>query len=105
MAIVVQAGSESAVARQLRSERPDGFALATEPSDAGQVVLAVPSPEALRRDPEVVLRVVDEAGPGDEPLVIVIEAAEELRDDELAAVRDAAARTSRPVVLRIIQDG
>jgi hypothetical protein len=37
--------------------------------------------------------------------VIVIEAAEELRDDELAPVLDAAARAPRPVILRIVRDG
>jgi hypothetical protein len=35
----------------------------------------------------------------------VVEAAEELRDDELAAVLDAAGHTSRAVILRVIRDG
>ena len=34
--------------------------------------------------------------------MIVIEAAEELREDELAAVLDAAARADRAVVLRVM---
>jgi hypothetical protein len=49
--------------------------------------------------------VVGGAGGGVEPLVIVIEAAEELRSDELAVVVDAASHTSRPVILRIMRDG
>jgi len=36
--------------------------------------------------------------------MIEVEAAEELRDDELAAVLDAAGHTSRPVILRIIRN-
>jgi len=65
----------------------------------------VPSPETLSREPEEVRRVIDAAGSGAEPLVVVVEAAEELRDDELAAVLDAADRTSRAVILRVVGDG
>jgi hypothetical protein len=71
------------------------------PPDVGRVVLSVPSPEALTRDQDEVRRVIDGAGPGDEPLVVVVEAAEELRDDELAVVLDAADRAPRPVVLHV----
>jgi hypothetical protein len=71
------------------------------PPDVGRVVLSVPSPEALTRDQDEVRRVIDGAGPGDEPLVVVVEAAEELRDDELAVVLDAADRAARPVVLHV----
>jgi hypothetical protein len=76
-----------------------------EAAAAGQIVLSVPSPEALAREPETVRRVVGQAGTGTEPLVIVVEAAEELRDEELAAVLRAAGHTSRAVILRIISDG
>jgi hypothetical protein len=71
------------------------------PPDVGQVVLSVPSPESLTREQDDVRRVIDRAGPGDEPLVVVVEAAEELRDDELAVVLDAADRAPRPVVLHV----
>ena len=71
------------------------------PPDTGHVVLSVPSPETLTREPENVRRVIDGAGAGDDPLVVVIEAAEELREDELAVVLDAADRTPRPVVLHV----
>jgi hypothetical protein len=76
-----------------------------EPPAAGQVVLAVPSPEALASDPDEVRRVIAHAGTGTEPLVVLVEAAEELREDELAAVLDAAGHTSRAVILRIVGDG
>jgi hypothetical protein len=35
---------------------------------------------------------------------VVVEAAEEIRDDELAAVVEAANHSPRPVILRIIRD-
>jgi hypothetical protein len=76
-----------------------------EAAGAGQIVLSVPSPEALARDPETIRRVIGQAGTGTEPLVVVVEAAEELRDEELAAVLQAAGHTSRAVILRIIGDG
>jgi hypothetical protein len=75
-----------------------------EPPAAGQVVLSVPSPEALQREAGEVRRVIGQAGTGVEPLVVEVEAAEELREDELAAVLDATSHTSRAVILRIIRD-
>ena len=75
-----------------------------EPPDAGQVVLSVPSPEALEREAGEVRRVIGQAGTGVEPLVIVVGAAEELREDELAVVLDAAGHSSRAVILRMIRD-
>jgi hypothetical protein len=75
-----------------------------EPPAAGEVVLAVPAPQALRRDPDAVHRVLDLAETGTEPLVVVIEAAEELTDSDLGLVLDAARRAPRPVILRIIRD-
>lgn len=64
----------------------------------------MPSPETLTREADEVRRVIREAGTGVKPLMIVVEAAEELRDEELAAVLDAAGHTSRPVILRVIAD-
>ena len=74
------------------------------PPDAGEVVLSAPSPEALSRESAEVGRVIDRAGTGTEPLVIVIDDAEELRDEELAPLVQAAARSSRPVILRVIRN-
>jgi hypothetical protein len=76
-----------------------------EGGGSGQVVLSVPSPEGLARDPDEVHRVVAQAGTGVEPLVVVVEAAEELRDDVLVVVVEAARHTSRPVILRVMRDG
>ena len=112
--LIIQVARGGAVARQLERDRPADVALDTRPADengrieppeAGRVVLSVPSPETLTREPEEVRRVIDDAGPGPEPLVVVIEAADELRADELAVVLDAADRTSRPVILRVVGDG
>lgn len=76
-----------------------------EPPVAGQVVLSVPSPEALRRQADELAQLIDAAGTSTEPIVVVVEAAEVLRDDELAAVAAAARRAQRPVILRVIRDG
>jgi hypothetical protein len=81
--------------------RPDG---SLGPPEAGEVVMSVPSPEALRREKQQLREIVRETDTGDEPLVIVVEAAEELREDELLAVLDAAVEASRPVILRIQAD-
>jgi len=72
---------------------------------AGQVVMSLPSPEALAREAGEVRRVIARAGTGVEPLVIVVEAAEELREEELAATLDAAGRAPRAVILRVVRDG
>lgn len=76
-----------------------------DPPAAGQVVLSVPSPEALQREAATVRRVIGQAGTGVEPVVVVVEVAEELREEELSAVLDAANHTSRAVILRVIGDG
>jgi len=75
-----------------------------DPPPAGEVILSVPSPEALRRDRQELADAIEQAVTGDEPLVIVVEAAEELREDELAVVLDAADRADRVVILRVMTD-
>jgi hypothetical protein len=116
--LIVQVARGSAVERQLAANPPHGLISGEvvvdvgytaadghlEPPAAGTVVLSVPSPEALAREADEVRRVIAHVGTGVEPLVVVVEAAEELRDDELAAVLEAAGHTSRPVILRIIRD-
>ena len=67
-------------------------------------MLSVASPEALSREPDEVHRAITTAHTGTEPLVIVIEDAEELREEQLAPVAQAAARSSRAVILRVIRD-
>ena len=116
--LIIQVARGSAVERQLATSPPQGLAGGEvvvetgsttadghlDPSDAGDVVLSVPSPEALAREADEVRRVVAHAGTGVEPLVVVVQAAEELRDDELAAVVEATGHASRPVILRILRD-
>jgi hypothetical protein len=117
--LIIQVPRGGLVDKQLSEQAPPSLAggevvvqaLATDaegnldPPAAGEVVLAVPAPEALSREASEVRRVITQAGTGVEPLVVVIEAAEELREDELAAVLDAARRAPRPVILRVIRNG
>ena len=117
--LIIQLPRGGAVDRQFSADAPPSVARGDvlvergqtdshghlEPPAAGQVVLSVPSPEALEHDAAEVRRVIGQAGTGAEPLVVVIEAAEELREVELAAILDAADHTSRVVMLRIIRDG
>jgi hypothetical protein len=77
---------------------------ALEPPEAGSVVLSFSSPEALARESDEVHRVLTRSESG-APLVVVIEDAEELRDEELAAVVAAGKRTPLPVILRVIRGG
>jgi hypothetical protein len=114
--LIIEVPAGSPVERQLRSEAPASVAageavIAAGPTDAlgnleaesaGEVVLSVPSPEALR-EPDQVRSVIARAGTGVEPLVIVVEVAEELRDDELSAAVAAADHTERPVILRVVR--
>jgi hypothetical protein len=113
--LIVQVPAGSSVEAALRREPPPGVAGGAavvetlpagadgrlEPPEAGEVVMSVLGPEGLRRDADTLRRVVDEAGTGSKPLVVLVEAAEELRDDELAPVLDAAARSRRPLILRV----
>jgi hypothetical protein len=117
-ALIIQVARDGAVERQLRGARPRSLAGgevvveagpadeagALVPPDHGEVVLSVPSPEALARERDEVHRVIGQAGRGDEPLVVVVEAAEEVRDEELAALVEAASQSPRAVILRVIRD-
>lgn len=117
--LIIQVPRGGAVDRQLGERAPqavtDGHVVVEagatdahghlEPPAVGKVVMSLPSPEALAREAAEVRRVIANAGTGAEPLVVVAEAAEELRDDELAAIVEAAAHTSRAVILRILRDG
>ncbi len=112
--LIIQVPRGSALERQLGEAPPSGGEIVVETgaTDAegnlealsgGEVVLSVPSPEGLAREAGEVRRVIAQAGTGTAPLVVVIEAAEELRDDELAPVLEATAHTSRAVILRVIR--
>jgi hypothetical protein len=115
VSVIVQVPAGSAVDRQLRDDPPPSVTsgrAVTEPVPAdaegrivppegGNVVLSFLSPEALRREPEQVRREVLDAG-SDEPPVVVVEVAEELREDELAVVVQAADLAKRVVLLCIL---
>jgi hypothetical protein len=116
--LILQLARGGAVDRRLADDAPDSVArgevaIDHAPADShghveggsGQVVLSVPSPQGLSREADEVRRVIAGAGGGVEPLVVVVEAAEELGDDELGVVVEAAGHTSRPVILRIMRDG
>lgn len=74
------------------------------PPEAGEIVLSVPSPEELRREAYQIQGIIRDAPDKHEPLVIIVEAAEWLREEELAAVLDAAADAQRPVIIRVMAD-
>lgn len=75
-----------------------------EPPEAGEVVLSVLSPEGLRQ-PDEVRQAIGSAPAGHAPLVILVGAAEELREDELGVVLDAVTEAPQPVILRVLADG
>jgi hypothetical protein len=116
--LIVQLARDGSVDRRLREEPPPSVVSGRVildhilagpggrlgPPEAGEVVLSVLSPEAFARDPQEVKDAVGGAGESDEPAVILVEAAEELREDELDAVLDAADRAQRVVILRVMAD-
>jgi hypothetical protein len=102
--VIVQTLRDGPVARQLSDARPPSVVVETFPAGelpaAGHVVMSVLSPESLRRDRAELDRALEVRGT--EPPVVVIDAAEELREDELAAVVDAARhRRVETVILRV----
>lgn len=117
--LIIEVPRGSAVERQLAANPPEAVTSGSvvviegptdvhgdlEAESAGEVVMSVLSPEALAREADEVRRVLRQAGAGAEPLVVVVEAAEELREDELAAVIDAAGHASRSVILRVVREG
>lgn len=116
--LIVQLPRDGAVDRQFRNDPPPSVTSGRVtlehvagdvegrlgPPEAGEVVMSVLSPEALKRDGQQVQDVVRRAADTDEPLVITVQAAEELREDELAAVLAATAHTHRRVILRVMAD-
>jgi len=116
--VIVQLPRGGAVDRHFRADPPpsvaDGRVVLDHirgdadgclgPPDAGEVIMSVLSPEALTRERRQVQDVVRRAT-GAEPLVIIVQAAAELREDQLAVVLAAAGHTHRPVILRIMGSG
>ena len=116
-ALIIQVPRDGPLDRQLSQEPPSSLSSAEVvvervQADAegaigaphgGEVVLSMLSPASLAREPDEVRHVIDRAGDGVEPLVIVVEVAEELLDEQLVPVIDAAERAKRPVILRVIR--
>jgi hypothetical protein len=116
--LIIQLPRGSAIARQVSGEPPPSVAsgdvvVQLGPTDAqghlvapsaGQVVLSVPSPESLEREAGDVRRAIGQSGTGVEPLIVVVEAAEQIREEELDVLLAAARRSSRAVIVRIIRD-
>jgi hypothetical protein len=114
--LIVQVPRGSAIERQLRDQPPASLTagdvlVQTGPTDAdgileesaGDVVLALAAPEGLARHVSELGRVLDRAGSGTAPLVVVIEAGEELVEAEVAPLVAAARKARRIVILRIIR--
>lgn len=114
--LIVQVPRGSAIERQLRDRCPasltaDDVVVQTGPTDprgvleemGGEVVFAIPAPQELGRQAAELKRVLDEAGSGTAPLVVVVDAGEELLDEEAAPLVGAARGAHRPVILRIIR--
>jgi hypothetical protein len=115
--VIVELARDGAVDRNLRADMPSSISSgrvvldhlpadvngSLGPPPAGQVVLSVPSPEALREQDEV-RRSVADTDTGDEPPVIIVEAGEFLREDELAPVLEAADLADKTVIVRILTD-
>ena len=115
--VIVQLPHDSAIDHELRSYplpsvasgqvvldhvRP-GADGRLEPPEASEIVMSVPSPEGLRQ-PSEVRDIIEQAPDKRKPLMIIVEAAEELREEELAAVVDAAEHAHRLVIIRIMAD-
>jgi hypothetical protein len=83
---------------------PAGAGGSLEPPDAGEIILSVLSPEAFKAEPDEVQAAVAGAAPGEQALVILVEAAEYLREDELAVVLDAAKGSHRLIIVRVMAD-
>ena len=89
--------------RVLVEHLPAGADGKLEPPSAGEIILTYPSPEALRREQGEVERFILAADDEGGPLVVLIDGAEFLRDDELESALAAAAQTERMVILRILE--
>jgi hypothetical protein len=116
--LILQLARDSALDHALRADPPPSVAggrVVLEhvpryadgrlgPPAAGEIVMSVLSPEALTQQRAEVRDVVSGAPDRHEPLVIIVQAAGDLREDELAVVLDAAARTDRAVIMRVMAD-
>jgi hypothetical protein len=115
--VIIELARDGALDRNLRTDPPPSVSSGRvvldhlkadengrlEVPEGGEVVLSVLSPETLRERLEVEDAITG-TDTGGQPPVIVVEAAEYLREDELSAVLDAAERVQRAIILRIMAD-
>jgi hypothetical protein len=113
--VIIQLPAGSVIDRQLEQDPPpsvtSGRAVVErlpaaadgtiEPPEAARVVLSFLSPEALIREAEQIRHEVQRIG-GTEPPVVVVQVAEELREDELAVLLQAAGHAGRTLLLCIL---
>lgn len=115
-ALIIQVPRGSAIERQLAEDRPPSLAaddvlVQTGPTDAegvlealaGDAVLTVPAPGELGRHADELRRVLDRAGSGTAPLIVIVQAGEELLEEDAAPLARAARRAPRTVILRVIR--
>ena len=115
--LIIQVPRDSSVGRYLKADPPAAIAdvrVVVEhlqpgadgkllPPEAGEIVLNVPSPETLRREPEQVGQAISRAADDGRPLVVLVEGAEQLRDDELSTILQAALTAGGIVIMRILE--
>jgi hypothetical protein len=116
--LIVQVPQGGAVDRNWRDDMPPSVASheiiverlpagadgSLEPPDAGEIILSVLSPEAFKAEPDELQAAIGGAAPDEQALVILVEAAEYLREDELAVVLDAAKSSHRLIIVRVMAD-
>jgi len=114
--LIIQLPAGSLLDRQLREDPPPSVAngraviesLPADPEgrivppEGGEVVLSFLSPEALRHEAETVMQEISEVDGDDQPPVVVLQVAEELREDELSVLVAAADRARRTVILCVL---
>lgn len=112
-AVILEVPAGSPLERQLRDDPPAAgriVVVGIEPDEAGsippppvaEVLLSVPSPETLPRQTDELRRVIERGPDVPEPLVILVEEAELVRDEELEPIVEVALRGRRTVVVRVL---
>jgi hypothetical protein len=110
--LIVQVPQGGRLERRLR-EDPRGAVLdpvrpvtpgRIDPPAAARAVFSTASPEGLVREREELAGALAAARTGTEPLAILVEGAEELREDELAAAQEATAHAKRDVILVLMRE-
>ena len=101
---------EQSLRRELSGGQPEVVIVGLAPDphghlaapEAGHVVASVASPQALPVEAEAIRLAIEGAGGGAEPLIILVEEAEELLEEQLAPVIEASLHAPRSVILRVI---